>query len=94
MNARQIALALTLTLCSLAAAAAPAGQGALRWECTRSGAPRYHEIATAFGYDNYQYMREAQPRLYRDLRRECARGADTVLIVIDAAKLPQVVSRG
>lgn len=94
MNARQIALALTLTLCSLAAAAAPAGQGALRWECTRSGAPRYHEIATAFGYDNYQYMRDAQPRLYRDLRRECARGADTVLIVIDAAKLPQVVSRG
>ena len=95
MNARQIALALTLTLCSLAAtAAAPAGQGALRWECTRSGAPRYHEIATAFGYDNYQYMREAQPRLCRDLRRECARGADTVLIVIDAAKLPQVVSRG
>ena len=90
MNARQIALALTLTLCSLAAAAAPAGQGALRWECTRSGAPRYHEIATAFGYDNYQYMREAQPRLCRDLRRECARGADTVLIVIDAAKLPQV----
>lgn len=94
MNARQIALALTLTLCSLAAAAAPAGQGALRWECTRSGAPRYHEIATAFGYDNYQYMRDAQPRLYRDLRRECARGADTVLIVMDAAKLPQVVSRG
>ena len=35
-------------------------------------------------------MREAQPRLYRDLRRECARGADTVLIVIDEANVPVV----
>lgn len=90
MNARQIALALTLTLSSFAACASSTEEGTLRWECARTGAPRYHEIATAFGYDNYQYMREAQPRLYRDLRRACAGGADAVLIVMDVAKVPQV----
>lgn len=89
MNARQIALALTLTLSSLAATASSAEEGTLRWECTRTGAPSYHEISTAFGYDNYQYMREAQPRLYRDLRRACAGGADAVLVVMDAAKVPR-----
>jgi hypothetical protein len=94
MNARQIALALALTLSSFAAAAAPTAEtGLLRWDCTRNGAPSHREIATAFGYENYQYMREVQPRLYRDLRRECASsGVDTVLIVLDRAKLPQVVA--
>ena len=92
MNARQIALALALvlTLSSFAACAAQE-PGSLRWECARTGAPSQHEIATAFGYDNYQYMREAQPRLYRQVRRECARsGADQLLIVLDAAKQPKV----
>ena len=93
MNARQIALAIALSLSSFAACAAPeTGEGSLRWECARTGAPSNHEIATAFGYDNYQYMREAQPRLYRQLRRECAGGADAVLIVLDRAKLPQVAA--
>jgi len=93
MNARQIALAIALSLSSFAAFATPEStDGNLRWDCARSGAPSHHEIATAFGYDNYQYMREAQPRLYRQLRRECAGGADAVLIVLDRAKLPQVVA--
>lgn len=90
MNARQIALASVLTLSSFAATAEQAA-GSLRWECTRAGAPSHREISTAFGYENYQYMREAQPRLYRELRRECTRsGADAVLIVLDRAKVPRV----
>ena len=92
MNARQIALALVLTLSSFAAAAEQSA-GSLRWDCARNGAPSHREISTAFGYENYQYMREAQPRLYRELRRECTRsGADAVLIVLDRAKLPRVAA--
>ena len=92
MNARQTALAFALTLSSFAASATAAQEpGTLRWECARTGAPSHHEIATAFGYDNYQYMREAQPRLYRQVRRECSRsGAEQLLIVLDAAKQLQV----
>jgi hypothetical protein len=93
MNARQTALALALSLSSLAAVAAPASEpGTLRWECTRTGAQGYREIAAAFGYDNYQYMREAQPRLYRQLRRACAAGPAAVIVVLDRKKVPQVAA--
>ncbi|HET7844705.1 MAG TPA: hypothetical protein VFL14_11180 [Xanthomonadales bacterium] len=94
MNARPIVLALALVASlSSFAASATSEPGSLRWECARQGAPSHREIATAFGYDNYQYMREAQPRLYRELRRECTRsGADAVLLVLDAAKHPKVQS--
>jgi hypothetical protein len=88
MNVRRIALAFALTLSASAAPAATQEPGTLRWDCARTGAPGHHEIAAAFGYDNHQYMREAQPRLYREVRRECARsGAGSLLVVLDGERL-------
>lgn len=86
MNAiRTLTAAVLLLASSVTLAAEPTRE--LRWECTRTGAPSYHEIADAFGYDNYVFARAAQPRLYLQLRRECQRGAAAVLVVLKPRRM-------
>jgi len=72
-----IAALLSASTVVLAAEQAPG----MRWECTRTGAPSHSQIAHAFGFDNYALARQAQPRLYTEVRRACQRGAATLLIV-------------
>ena len=82
MNAIRTLTAAALLLASSAVLASePAPE--LRWDCNRAGAPSYHQIATTFGFDNYQQARAVQTSLYVQLRRECKRGASTVLLVVE-----------
>ncbi len=80
MNAiRTLTIAALLSASSLAHSTDEAP--GLRWDCNRGGAPSHGEIANAFGFDNYALAREAQPRLYTEVRRACQRGAAAVLLV-------------
>ena len=89
MNAIRTLTAAALLLASSAALASePATE--LRWDCSRKGAPSYHQIATTFGFDNYEMAQAAQPSLYRQLRRECQRGAKSVLLVLEPRRTIEV----
>ena len=89
MNAIRTLTAATLLLASGHVLASEPAQE-LRWDCSRPGAPSYHQIAKTFGFDNYQQARAAQPSLYWQLRRECKRGAGTVLLVVEPRRTIEV----
>ena len=79
MNAIRTLTLVTLMSASAVALAVEQTPG-MRWDCTRTGAPSHQEIANAFGFDNYALARQAQPRLYTEVRRSCERGAAAVLL--------------
>ena len=83
---------LTATALLLASSAVLASEPApeLRWDCNRAGAPSYHQIATTFGFDNYELAQAAQPSLYRQLRRECRNGAKSVVLVLEPRRTIEV----
>lgn len=80
MNTKTLILATIALLASATVQADSSATDGLRWDCTRNGAPRYQEIASAFGYENLTQARAAQPGLYRTIRRGCSNGADVLMV--------------
>lgn len=76
---RTLTIAALLFASSISQAAHPAS--GMRWDCSRLGAPSHREFANAFDFDSYAFARQAQPRLYTEVRRQCRRGATAVLLV-------------
>lgn len=74
-----IALALTLS-----APAFAADDRALALSCD-APAPSIRDVAQAFGIDNYDKAYDVRVRAQLIARRLCARGADSVLLVMEPA---------
>lgn len=74
-----IALALTLS-----APAFAADDRALALSCD-APAPSIRDVAQAFGIDNYDIAYDLRIRSRQIARRLCARGADSVLLVMEPA---------
>ena len=86
MNTKTLILATIALLASATVQAESSSTDGLRWDCARNGAPRYQEIAGAFGYENLTQARAAQPVLYRTIQRGCSRGADVLIVRMQPAE--------
>ncbi|HQX25808.1 MAG: hypothetical protein KAX84_07975 [Burkholderiales bacterium] len=93
MNAsNRILFALALSLAASTPAIA-AADGALTLRCD-APAPSIHDVAQAFGIDNYDKAYDVRIRAQLIARRLCARGAEGILLVMEPADRDAAVLRG
>lgn len=99
MNAIRLLAVAALSALSVVAVARPVDDGlaapALAWDCARPGAPTYAEVRDTFAVRNFHRAHRASLHLREVVKRACADGAGSLLLVQHAgdATAPRFVAR-